>query len=643
MGTETSQNVTDRAGAGAASAAAASAAAASAAAAVRRAIKRLPRRLVDKIAAGEVVERPASVIKELVENAIDAGARRIEVALEGGGARLIRVSDDGHGIPREELRLAVTSHATSKIEEADDLFRILSLGFRGEALASIGAVSHLRLASRPQDEAGAELRVDGGVAGPLRALGLPRGTTVEVGDLFFNVPARREFLRSARGELRALVDEVRRQALCREEIGFRVTHEGKALLEAPATDEPRERIAQLLGRELAEDLLAIPRQEASGVSLRGYASPVDLSRGDSRQQLFFLNRRCVRDVTLLSAVKQAYANLLPPRRHPVVLLWIDLDPAAVDVNVHPQKAEVRFRAEREVFSRVVRGLQDALRAGGLVRELPLGSRHLGSLGGAPLPAAPTAPSLAGLPSVPGSSSLGSSPLGSSSLGSSLGWAPVWASAREPGAEALALPLGEAEAPGLGSGRPFFQLRSRYLIEETESGLRVVDPHALHERILYEEIVARLGSSPLESQRFLFPLVVDAAPLERLALDERAELLRRLGFEVEPYRELGLAIHAAPRLLRAERAATALIDLLGELPARGEDEPTGILHELAAQLACRSAVRFGDALGEPQIAELLARREQVPRGHCCPHGRPTALSLGLDELDRRFGRQGAQRG
>jgi len=575
-------------------------------------IKKLPPRLIDKIAAGEVVEGPASIVKELVENSLDAGATRIEVTLEGGGTRRIRITDDGQGIAAEELRLAVTSHATSKIRSAEDLFNISSLGFRGEALASIASVSHLKLSSRPEGEPGAELRVDGGRIGRARGVGLPRGTTIEVGDLFYNVPARREFLRTQRGELRRVLTEVKQQALCRPEVHFRVVHEGKTVLEAPHAEEPRERIAQLLGRELAEDLGCLPRTEREGITLRGYFSPCDRSRGDSRQQLFFLNERCIRDVTLLSAIKQAYANLLPPRRHPIVLLWIDVDPSSVDVNVHPRKSEVRFRADRLVFSMVVRAIQDALRERGLVGDLRL-PRYASS-----------AP-----PFVGGAAPAGEVPFAAPNL------------------EPMALPFLQravaeegASEPGaaLPTGR-FFQLHRRYLVEQCETGIRLVDPHALHERILYQEIVTRFRSEPLESQRFLFPLVVEAGPEERIALGERSEALAQLGFRIEPFQEDSLAVHAAPRLLKAGRVVAVVGDLLRELPTCAGAPGEELVHELAAHLACRSAVRFGDALSDAQIEELLRRRAEVPNGHCCPHGRPTALALSLDELDHRFGRQG----
>lgn len=582
-------------------------------------IRELPPDLVDKIAAGEVVERPASVVKELLENALDAGARRVEVTVEEGGLRLVRVTDDGEGMTPDELPLAVRSHATSKIRTVDDLFAIRSLGFRGEALASIAAVSHLRVASRPRDaRGGAELRVSGGRLGDVAPAGLPPGTTIEAADLFFNVPARRAFVSTSRAELRAVTVEVRRQALARPEVTLRLVADGQVVIDAPATDEPRERLAQLLGRDLAEDLIAVPRAEEEAGTLRGYVSPCDRSRGDSQQQFFFLNGRTVRDPTLLSAVRQAYANLLPPRRHPTALLWLDVDPADVDVNVHPQKADVRFRRDREVFHLIVRAVRAALQRGGMVAELHLARRPtpaLAAVAPAPRALAPGAVAVA-LATAP-------SPPAGPSMASQAGAPPLHAQ-----------PAAVPAPPGR-----FLQVHRRYVLEETPQGLRLLDPHALHERILYEEILARLAAGPLESQRFLFPQVVAAGPLLLAALEERRAALEALGFEVAPFGRDALAVHAAPRLLAAERVPDALGELLGAPEALGpHDEGGGLLHDIAAALACKAAVKFGQALTDAEVETLLRRRAEVKNAHCCPHGRPTALTLTLDELDRRFGRQ-----
>jgi DNA mismatch repair protein MutL len=589
-------------------------------------IRELSPDLVDKIAAGEVVERPASVVKELLENSLDAGARRVEIAIEEGGLRLVRVTDDGEGMGPLDLPLAVRSHATSKIRTVDDLFTIRSLGFRGEALASIAAVSHLRVASRTRDvPGGVELRVDGGRVGEVTPAGLPPGTTIEVADLFYNVPARRAFVGTSRAELRAVTSEVRRQALARHDVTLRLVSDGQAVIDATASDEPRERLAQLLGRDLAEDLIAVPLVDDPAGRLRGYVSPCDRSRGDSQQQFFFINGRAVRDPTLLSSVRQAYANLLPPRRHPTALLWLDLDPADVDVNVHPQKAEVRFRQDREVFHLIVKAVRAALQKGGMVAQLHLPRRDFGGGagasrfsfdGGSPAPSVPSATAVA--------------------LAGALAHAPGTAASAEVSAVAMA----DAPAPAAFTSGRFLQVQRRYVLEETPQGLRVLDPHALHERILFEEILARLGAEPLESQRFLFPQVVTVGPQELAAVEDRRPALISLGFDVAPFGRDALAVHAAPRLLAAERVPEALLELLGDQEPLGPHDGGGLLHGLAASLACKSAVKFGQALSDAEVEALLRRREQVKNGHCCPHGRPTALTLSLDELDRRFGRQGA---
>ena len=600
--------------------------------------------LIDQIAAGEVVERPASLIKELVENSLDAGAKRVEIEIEGGGTRLVRITDDGEGISEEELPLAVHRHATSKLRSTEDLFAIQTFGFRGEALASIAAVSHLRLASRTREASmGAELRVDGGKIGPVRPAGIPPGTTIEVGDLFFNIPARRAFLKTERGEFQAILGEVRKAALGRHDVLFRVTHEGKTSLEAPAEDEPRARIAQLLGRELSEGLIALPTTHDEVGTIRGYITPCDRTRGDTTRQYFFLNGRPVRDKTLLAAVKSAYSNLIPPRRHPSLLIWLDLAPGDVDVNVHPQKSEVRFRQDRSVFHRVARAIKAALHEHGLVAEIRLPGHRFSAPTLAPGANPPPPPRPASTllpfpqrPLTPG----GFPPSGGG--GEPAGQPAALPGEQFSGARATGdAPVVYAPQPQEGSNLGvFLQVHRRYVVEETEGGVRIVDPHALHERILYEQILERLKEGELDSQRFLFPQIVELGTVEVEAFEQHQDVLTRLGFEVTGFGGNALAVHAAPRMLTAERVEESLRTMLRGPQSRGADEEeTGLLHDLAASLACRSAVRFGDAVPPAQLEALLAQRTVVRRGHCCPHGRPTALSLSLDELDRRFGRQG----
>jgi DNA mismatch repair protein MutL len=600
-------------------------------------IRELPPDLVDKIAAGEVVERPSSVVKELVENALDAGARRIEVALEEGGRKLIRVADDGCGIEADQLLLAVKSHATSKLTGPDDLFAIRTLGFRGEALASIASVSSFRVVSTPQgSREGAELRVEGGAVGDVRPAGHPPGTSIEARSLFFNVPARRAFLKTPRAELKAVELEVERLALARFDVDVVLEHDGRRVLHAAPTDEPRERIAELMTRELAESLLAVGPRQGAGAKLRGYCSPLDRSRNDARQQLFFLNGRAVRDKVFLGAVRAAYANLLPPRRQPTVILWLDVPPDEVDVNVHPTKSEVRFRRGSDVFSLIASALKEAIhQAGAPAPALTLPRPGLGSVG----LTTPTATATT-VPAEPAAQRIATA------------------------APTLFVPPSPSLAPNpappdhRGAGR-FVQLHRRYVLEETEKGFRLVDPHALHERLLYDEILDRLGQGTFESQRLLFPVIVEVDRNERRELDERRPLLEGMGFDVASFGPTSVALHAAPRLVAPAALPELVRELLGEPRASvapetdaALDGATGtvgaaaqalgttvarrLIHGVAAALACKAAVKFGTALHDHEIEGLLAKRD-LCRAACCPHGRPTALAITLEELDRRFGR------
>jgi DNA mismatch repair protein MutL len=608
-------------------------------------IRELPPDLVDKIAAGEVVERPSSVVKELVENAVDARARRIEIALEDGGRKLVRVTDDGVGIEPEQLLLAVKSHATSKLASPDDLFAIRTLGFRGEALASIAAVSLFRIASCvPGAAEGAELRIEGTQAGSVRPCGHPPGTTVEARSLFFNVPARRAFLKQTRAELTHVEHEVERLALARFDLDLVLEHDGKRVLHAPPTDEPRERIAQIFNRELAESLVAVGPRSGSGARVRGYASPLDRSRNDARQQLFFLNGRAVRDKVFLGAVRAAYANLLPPRRQPSVFLWLEVPPEEVDVNVHPTKAEVRFRRASDVFALLQGALREAIaRAGAAPPPLNL-PRPAGPPGTVPVPVP--------VP-VPDGTDGNRDGNGSGSGSRELGPATFHLGAAASGG----FPTGPRETGSLipherRTGK-FVQLHRRYILEETERGFRLVDPHALHERLLYDQILGRLSAGgPLEAQRLLFPLILEVDRGELALLDERRPVLEAIGFEVAPFGPTTIGLHAAPRLIAASALPELVRELLGEPRASAAPETDGpldaatravggasarrVLHGVAAALACKAAVKFGTALTDSEIEGLLVRREEA-RAACCPHGRPTALAITLDELDRRFGR------
>lgn len=676
-------------------------------------IQLLPSELVNQIAAGEVVERPASVVKELVENALDAGAGRLTVDLEDGGKGLIRVADDGGGIAAEDLPLAVQNHATSKLRSLDDLFAIASLGFRGEALASIASVSQFSLASRRGELDGAEIRIEGGKAEPVRAAGIPRGTRVEVRNLFFNVPARRKFLKSTRSELNAVTDQLTRLALSRPDVFVSLRHDGKQVLSVPPSDEPRERIARLATQVIAQEIVAFGPRKGKRVDMeiRGYLSPFHLTRGDTRGQYFFLNGRSIRDPLLLKMVRDAYLHLLPPRRHPYIYLWLELDPGDVDVNVHPTKAEVRFRRSSDVYALVLSTMKEALAAiaepPALLSTAPKARAHepgdpngqAGAEGPSPASIQSGARDQAGTLGFQGTAALIDKVLGGEArapgfetprpFSPSIPAMPPGLSdpdRRRPGAEPGAVSFG-AEAPppkdwqpGAGEAaaeelrRPqqpdiaaldhnekpygrFFQMHKAFIVEETGAGLRIIDQHALHERILYDEIVRRLGQGELETQRLLFPVSSELDAAMQIAFHDAEPVLTELGFETS-LEDGVVELRSIPRYIRQERALQIVLDLLGDQhPSFVDDEvqaldkhalsskafatPEGrtLLHTFAASLACKAAVKFGMPLSDSEISALLEQRHQVERAYCCPHGRPTTLSLSMGELRRRFGRPG----
>ncbi|MDF1663845.1 MAG: DNA mismatch repair endonuclease MutL [Planctomycetota bacterium] len=685
-------------------------------------IAQLETALVNQIAAGEVVERPASVVKELVENALDAGADRLLVELEEGGRSLIRVTDNGSGIHPEDLPLAICNHATSKIREFDDLFAISSLGFRGEALASIGSVSQFKISSRQEDKEGFEIAIDGGKVGEVKACGIPTGTRVEVRNLFFNVPARRKFLKTKRSELNAITNQLTRLALSRPDVFLTLRHNSKQVLNVPPADDPRERIARLTTQVVAEELLLIgPRKgKRPGMELWGYVSPFNITRHDSRGQYFFVNNRAIRDPLLLSTIKDSYLHLLPPRRQPYVFLWLSIDPGDVDVNVHPAKTEVRFRYSSDVYALMVSTIKIALadlsEAPPLLpsppkardtapQEPPRLTTEFQFNSSNPSSHSPTTGSPSGhstSPSYPGSVSPPepSSPIPFGGFGSlppppprrsestQQSWAPAQPrdfSNREPDsssrprpfaglssdaeARSNSLPMAEQSQnqsrPGLEDGPGgavsdagrCVQFHNSFIVEEAKDGLKIIDQHALHERILYDEIVSRLASGRLETQRLLFPVTTELEPGMIIAFDEIAPILMELGFELER-EEKDIAIKSIPRFVKQQKALQIVLDLLAEKhPSFVDDEvealdkaelkskafatPEGraLLHTLAASLACKAAIKFGMTLSQDEIDSLLTRRHGIERAYCCPHGRPTTLNLPIGELRRRFGRPG----
>jgi DNA mismatch repair protein MutL len=597
-------------------------------------IRTLPAHVVNQIAAGEVVERPASVVKELVENALDAGARRVEVRLTDGGRGRIEVLDDGCGMDADDLAAAFAPHATSKLSDVGDLEHIASLGFRGEALASIGSVSRASIVSRPRGAtAAASVEDREGAVGEVRpAAGAP-GTVVVVEGLFAAVPARRKFLRAASTELGHVAEAVERLALAHPDVAFRLEHEGRVLLHAEAGEDRLARIARVHGHDLARALLRVGPTEGP-VVLEAYVSPPGVSRPDARLQQVFLNGRFLRDKTVAHALREAYRDLVPPGdRQPVAFLFLSCDPARADVNVHPTKAEVRWRDASLVHETVRRAVRAALEAARPGVAVPV-----------PRP-----------PGVPASTVAAAEFAFTHGVGATTGHAGHAGACREaPGPFPVPRSNGHAPppspaagAPGAGTAAPeaerlvpLAQALGTYLVLEAEDGLVLVDQHALHERVLFDEIESRLrADGALEVQHLLVPLVVDLGAAAAARLEEEGDLLRSLGWEVEPFGPGAVAVRACPAVLRRPDPAAALAEILGVLDAgrrEGLDRAT-LLSSVVDRMACRAAVMAGDPLHPDEVRALLERAEALNHAHSCPHGRPTRLTLSRRDLERWFHR------
>ncbi len=677
-------------------------------------IQRLPQSVINKIAAGEVIERPGSVVKELVENAIDAGATRIDVSLEAGGMELVRVVDNGCGIPAEDLPLAVASHATSKIASADDLFRVRTLGFRGEALASIAEVSRLTLRSRCADSpAGAMIEVQGGQASAVMPCGCPVGTTVEVRNLFFNTPVRRKFLRSAQTELGHASEALVRVALACPGIHCTLRHHDRTVFDLPASGQYLDRIARIFGQALAENLFWV--ESADGpVRLSGYVAHPSQSRSHNRMQYLFLNGRFIRDRSLQHALGEAYRGLLMTGRYPIAFLFLEMPPELVDVNVHPTKLEVRFQDSGRLYSQLL----GTLRSKFLSTDLTTRLESPGPAGAWPAegrfdPASALDDSAAGAfqqrlvewakgkiaawglptdtaPAAQGAFSAAASSPAQSPAEAHRPFPPSIQSPRQPGAELELVELdrpwapvgrpedeeiepGEAgwpqpspggfsssapaaaghtagpQAPGsAGAALPAgaqdlsppkaLQVHNRYLVAEVDEGVMVIDQHALHERILYEQLRERVLAGPIESQALLVPEPVDLSPAEAAAAIEHRELLARLGLRVEPFGGNTVLLVAYPAMLANLNPTELLHEAIHRLMAGGKGlQSRDLLDDLLHTIACKAAIKAGDRLSAEEIAALLAQRHLIDDAHHCPHGRPTALVLRREELDRQFGR------
>lgn len=616
-------------------------------------IHSLPSQLVNQIAAGEVIDRPAAVVKELVENSLDAGARRVDIDIEAGGARLIRIVDDGRGIDADDLALAVSAHATSKIATFEDLERVATLGFRGEALPSIASVARFALTSRTADAAHANrIELDGGTARAVRPAQHPVGTTVEVRDLFYNVPARRKFLRAERTEFGHIDDLVRSLALAHGDIEFRLGHNGKAvrvLQPVRDGDDAIRRAGDVLGQDFAAQSLRV-EHEGAGLHLSGWVGLPTASRAQADQQYFHVNGRLVRDRLVAHAVRQAYTDVLYHGRHARFVLFLKLDPVLVDVNVHPAKHEVRFRESRLVHDFLYRTLNEAL-----------SGARAGSGVGAPA-VAPVGLDRAGMeraemdhagmgPDAGAAASIGAAawhdPRRQSGLGLRVG---------EPLADYAALlgiargvPMPQPGTNGASDGEPgadtdddaplgyaLAQLHGIFVLAQNRHGLVLVDMHAAHERITYEKLKTAQAGEGIRSQLLLVPLTLSVSEREAAVVEEHASDLAALGFDVARSGPEGVAVRRVPTLLDGTDVETLVRDVIADLALHGSSrriEEAG--NDLLSTMACHGSVRANRRLGIAEMNALLREMEATERSAQCNHGRPTWVQLGLAELDRLF--------
>ena len=662
----------------------------------RAPIRKLPPLLVNQIAAGEVVERPSSVVKELVENALDAGSRRIVVEIEQGGVELIRITDDGCGIPPEELPLAIAPHATSKIAAPEDLDRIGTMGFRGEAIASIASVSRLSIRSRAaatspersegsaQHHSASTIEVEGDLVAPIKPASGPIGTCVTVRNLFFNTPARRKFLRTPATEQGHCIDAACSLAIAHPHVAFTIMADGRTILDVPPEQGPRDRALAVLGKELESEMIEVSADrfdDSRGLTLWGLIGLPAIARGTAKAQHVYLNGRPIRDKTVQHAIKEAYRGLIEPGRYPTAVLMIEMDPGAVDVNVHPAKTEVRFRDQSLVHSAVLRCIRDALQGadltptveqstpwrrgggdmfgpgrvgndigapGGLGADSGIGSRTsfvdyfrrdipaaAGGIGGrfeyqavrdAIDRVVPGIVPTAAPTEVPGSDQSVSAP-----------------ETRDPNPETR---FGADTLPTPHAKDRLLQVHKSYVVTEDAQGLLIVDQHALHERVMFEALLARIvggdgaEAKALESQRLLVPSVVPATRTQITRLEELKPLLDRIGIAIEPLSAEAVGVHAFPTFLfdRGVEPIEFVRELLEKSEADGFTPASeAALHEVLDMMACKAAIKAGDRMSDTELGDLLKLRDLVERSSNCPHGRPTSIRLTIRELEKRFGR------
>ena len=611
-------------------------------------IRQLSETMINQIAAGEVIERPASVVKELVENALDAGAGRVEIVTAGGGLNLIRVTDDGGGIPEQELELAVARHCTSKL--STDINDIRSLGFRGEALPSIGSVARLSIRSRTAaGDSAAEISIEGGRIAPVRPAAANRGTTVEVRDLFFATPARLKFLKGERAESSATSDVIKRIAIAFPAVRFTLAGSDRSTLELPATDDTPEgqlrRLAQVMGADFPENSIAIDAGR-EGVRLTGHVSIPSFTRANALQQYAYVNGRPVRDKLIAGAIRGAYMDVLPRDRHAVVALFLTLDPATVDVNVHPAKADVRFRDPGLVRGLIVGAIRQALTdagiraattgAAGMMAAFRPGATSFGHGGPAnnhrsyeaAYRASGSGYDPARSPQRPLDMGFGESDQPAFETGPSMS-ADARASQTEANETLLGMVLGAARA----------QVHENYIVAQTRDSLVIVDQHAAHERLVYEALKNALHSRPVPAQMLLLPEIIDLPEEDAERLAQHAETLRRFGLGLERFGPGAIAVRETPSMLGETDVQQLVRDLADEIADNDTIETlTERLHHIAATMACHCSVRSGRLLKPDEMNALLRQMEATPGSGTCNHGRPTYIELKLGDIERLFGRR-----
>lgn len=606
-------------------------------------IIRLPETLVNKIAAGEVVERPASVVKELVENSLDAGATRVRIEIEEGGIKKIKVTDDGHGIGSDFLPLALTRHATSKLTSADQLDSIASLGFRGEALPSIASVSMFEITSKPRQQlAGYRLRIDGGKEVKRSEAGAPDGTTIEVRELFFNTPARRKFLKTQVTETRHVIDVINGLALAFPNSGFELVSEGRRILDLNRTESRAERVRDLLGTNDFERMIDFC-EEAEELTLAGFTIRPEFARKNRAQLYFIVNDRRISSPLLYSALMKAYGEFLPHRRYPLAVIYLDLQPWLVDVNVSPTKSEVRFSDERTIFHALMSSVRKALTRDDVIPQMiPSGGMDSKSEKGASAEnyrlkirratekffSEKHDPADSGQPELKIERSTGSAQVKTDQH------LRDW---RNTKVERIGNDVSVVEQPDRKTlPHRMIQFADLFIVAFTKDRLMVVDQHAAHERILYERALKSFEKQKMTSQKLLFPVNIELEPYLLSGAEEYFEILRDLGFELERFGPRSLAVYAVPAVVTGKNPESLVRDLIGDLLEYEKEAPDRF--KLTAQMfACRAAIKAGDRLSEEMMAGLIEQLFKCENPYICPHGRPTVIRMSAEELRERFGR------